>query len=226
MRAQIPYPDPGGPATFAALNHNAMVDARVLTVSLVGAPGCGKTTLIGATAERLMPDVHVGAMTAEGVTHRDADRIAAHGAQVAQVNVGEGGALGAREVHDALTRLDLDWVDVLFIENAGALGGPEVPDLGQSATALVLSVTSGDDKADKHPAVVRAADVIVLNKLDLIGSVPFDLPAFLGDVRRINPRAEVIEVSSLHGEGMDRWVDWLRGRASEAACSEVSHWFG
>jgi hydrogenase nickel incorporation protein HypB len=226
MPAPIPHlPSAEAPATPAGLNRNLLSNARVLGVSVVGGPGCGKTTLIDATIDHFRHHANVGAICGDCVTHLDADRVSAHGAHVVQVNTGEGGELAPQDVRDAMGKIDLGRQDLLLIENVGALRGPEPPDLGQHVTALVLSVDAGDDKAERHPGLVKAADVVVLNKTDLLGSVPFDVGAFEHDVRRLNPRAEVIELSALRCDGMKRWHDWLNDRMTEV-CMDASHWFG
>jgi hydrogenase nickel incorporation protein HypB len=208
------------------LIRDALRGAGVFTISVIGGPGCGKTTLIDATIDRLMSDVNVGVVACDPVSHRDADRLARHGRHVVQVNTGEGHGLDAGHVYRALGSLDLDWTDLLFIENIGSLTGPAANDLGQDVTLAVFSVAAGDDKADKHPALVRSADVVLLNKMDLLERVPFDVAAFRDDVRRINERAEVIEISGMRAQGIDRWVEWLRKRVKRANHEEISHWFG
>jgi hydrogenase nickel incorporation protein HypB len=225
MQAPIPQSQAEVAGGLAALNRGLLTTARVLGVSVVGGPGCGKTTLIDGTIDGLKGEAVVGAICGDYVTHRDADRVSAHGAHVVQVNTGEGGELGPQDVREAMGKMDLARVDLLLIENVGALGGPGPADLGQHATALLLGVDAGDDKAERHPGLVQGADVVVLNKTDLLGSVPFDLGAFERDVRRLNARAEVIELSALRREGMRRWHDWLRERIAEV-CMDASHWFG
>jgi hydrogenase nickel incorporation protein HypB len=213
------------PNPIARLNRTALRDAGILTVSLLGGPGCGKTALVAETLERLMPDVHVGVVACDIGSHRDADRISRTSEQVVQVNTGGPGVVEASHVRDALNWLDLKWLDLLLIENVGTLALPGAPDLGQDASVTVFSVAAGDDKADKHPELVQASDLVILNKIDLLPSVPFDLPAFRRDVHRIKPTGRLIELSALRGDGFDHWVEWLRSkviRETEKAC----HWFG
>src|SRR5215207_6044762 len=131
-------------------NRNLLRQARVFTASVIGGPGGGKTSLIDATIERLMPEVHVGVIACDVASHLDADRLTRHSDQVVQVNVGAGGLLDAAHIRDALECLDLKQIDVLFIENIGTLvGGPL--DLGQEATVAIFSVAAGHDKPAKHP---------------------------------------------------------------------------
>src|SRR3954467_845589 len=108
---------PSGNKQFQQLNRQVLLDADVFTISVIGGPGCGKTTLIESTIKRLLAEIHVGVVACDLVSHRDADRISRHSKQVVQVNTGEGQALDARHVHDALALLDLNWIDLLFIEN-------------------------------------------------------------------------------------------------------------
>jgi hydrogenase nickel incorporation protein HypB len=209
----------------ARLNRDVLREAGVLTVNVLGGPGCGKTSLITATIDRLLPDVNAGVIACDIGSRRDADRIARSSQQVVQVNTGPGGVVEASDIHDALQWLDLQSLDLLFIENVGTLAPSGIADLGQDAAAVVFSVAGGDDKADKHPDLVRAAGVVILNKIDLLVSVPFDLPAFESDVRGLNPRVELIEVSALRGDGIERWVHWLKSRVT-GGTQKASHWFG
>jgi hydrogenase nickel incorporation protein HypB len=215
------------PNPIAGLNRTALREARVLTVSLLGGPGCGKTTLIADTVERLMPDVHVGVIACDVATHRDADRIRAVSEQVVQVNTCQAsGVVNAGHIRDALRWLDLAWLDLLLIEHVGSLTLADAPDVGQDASVTVFSVAAGDDKPAKHPELVQAADVVLLNKTDLLPAVPFDLAAFRSDVERIKPGVGLIELSAKSGDGVDRWIGWLRSRVTPEATSKVAHWFG
>jgi hydrogenase nickel incorporation protein HypB len=200
----------------AKLNRELLVARDVHSVSLVGGPGCGKTTLIDVTAARLSPGVRAGVIACDVASHRDADRLSARIRQVVQVNTDDQGPADATHVCDALRWLDLPSIDLLLIESVGTLVGRAAQDVGQAATVAVLSVAGGDDKAAKHPDLIVAADAVVLSKVDLLSAVPFDLAAFRADVRRLNPRAEFFEVSALRGDGLDRWVAWLRDRAPKA----------
>jgi hydrogenase nickel incorporation protein HypB len=213
-----------GSNPIARLNRRMLRDADILTVTILGGPGCGKTSLIASTIQRLAPDVQVGVIACDIGSHRDADRIARASEQVVQVNTGEGGVVDATHIRDALDWLDLKALDLLFIEHIGTLALARVPDLGQNFSATVFSVAAGDDKADKHPELVNAADVVLLNKTDLLPSVPFDLRAFRTDVQRIKPGVELIEIAALKPESLDRWLAWLKSqvtRRTQKAC----HWF-
>ena len=211
--------------TVAEHNREVLRQSRIFTVSVVGGPGCGKTSLIDATIERLMPETHIGVIACDVTSHLDADRMSRHSEQVVQVNTGGAGVLDPTHIRDAIHWLDLPWVDVLFIENVGTLTGAGVIELGQDQTVAIFSVAAGDDKAEKHQDIVRAADVVVLNKIDLLASVPFDVARFRGDVRRLNPGVRLFEVSALRGDGLDAWIDWVK-KPSKPVHYRASAWFG
>jgi len=207
------------------LNRDMLREAGVLAVSILGGQGCGKTTLITATVERLMPDVHVGVIACDIGSHRDADRIACVSEQVVQVNTCDGGVVDATHIRDALRWLDLKWLDLLLIEQVGTLAVADAPHVGQEASVTMFSVAAGDDKADKHPELVQAADAVVLSKVDLLPSVTFDLAAFRRDVARIQPGVELIELSSIKQDGLERWIKWLKSRVA-IKTPKAAHWFG
>ena len=181
----------------------------IFTIDLIGAPGSGKTALLEATlraiAGRRRPAVLVGDLA----TRRDGDRLARWCDRVVQISTGEGCHLEAGQVRDALAGLDLYGVDLLFIENVGNLICPVGFDLGENAKVGLFSLTEGDDKAAKHPYLVTAADLILLNKIDLAPHLTFNRPGFEADVRLLNPAVPIIGVSSTTGEGFDAWLEWL-----------------
>jgi hydrogenase nickel incorporation protein HypB len=149
-------------------------------------------------------------------TRRDGDRLARWCDQVVQISTGQGCHLEAGQVRDALASLDLAAIDLLFIENVGNLICPVGFDLGQAAKVGIFSTTEGDDKPGKHPYLVDAADVLLLNKVDLLPYVSFDRSAFDADVRLLNPRVPILGLSATTGEGLDGWFDWLDGRSAAA----------
>jgi hydrogenase nickel incorporation protein HypB len=226
MRTAALNHHPSAPGEHRRLNRAALRSAGVYTISVIGGPGCGKTTLIDSTTARLAADVHVGVVTCDPVSNRDADRTGRRSRQVVQVTTGEGYALDAGHVREAIAGLDLDWIDLLFVENVGSPTAAALNDIGQDVTVAIFSVAAGDDQAAKLPGLVRAADVVLLNKVDLLGCVPFDLARFRADVRRGNERADVIEMSGLHAQGAERWLEWLRDRLKKTHEAEASHWFG
>lgn len=211
--------------SIATLNRHAFGGAGVYAVSMIGGPGSGKTSLIDATIDRLMPDVHVGVIACDVASPRDADRLSRHARNVIQVNTGQQGVSDATHVQNVLQRLDLDWIDLLFIENVGTLIGPVTSDLGQDVTVAMFSAAGGHDKADKHPELVRAADIVLLNKIDLIASARFDPAHFRDDVRRLHPGAKLYELSATQGQGIEPWIEWLKVRVTPYQ-QAASKWFG
>ena len=214
----------GAPAAI----RQTLLDADVFCVSVVGGPGCGKTTLLQKVAERLAPDVRVAVVTADSPDRRHGAGTPA-GMCIVRADLGGRPCIEPAHVGEALSQLDLAWADLLFIENVAALPtGGQVADLGQDATVAVFSATAGDDKARKHPALVESSSAVLLNKTDLLLSIPFDVAAFRDDVRRINPDVPLFEVSALSGRGMVPWLNWLRRhvRKGRRGGDDVSHWFG
>ena len=194
---------------IAGANRADLAVRHIFAVDLMGAPGAGKTALLEATlravAGRHRPAVLVGDLT----TRRDGDRLARWCDRVVQISTGQGCHLEAHQVRDAMASLDLDGVDLLVIENVGNLICPVGFDLGQAAKVGLFSVTEGEDKAAKHPYLVREADLLLLNKVDLLPYLHFDRAAFEADVRLLNASVPVVDVSATSGEGLDAWVAWL-----------------
>jgi len=213
------------PNATASANRALLHDAGVLTVGIVGGPGCGKTTLITATIQRLAHDLRVGVIACDIASSRDAERISSVSSQVVQVNTHEARCtIDASYIRDALNWLDLKSLDLLLIEHVGNLTKPP-PDVGQDRLITIFSVAGGDDKADKHPQLVQAADVVILNKIDLLPAVPFNLTAFHRDVDRIKPGCDLIELSAFKPDGIERWVQWLRLH-DQCESSKARNWFG
>jgi hydrogenase nickel incorporation protein HypB len=202
----------------AAQTRRELARRGIFAIDLIGAPGSGKTALLEATlramAGRHRPAVLVGDLA----TRRDGDRLARWCDRVVQISTGQGCHLEAGQVRDALGNLDLEGVDVLFVENVGNLICPVGFDLGQNAKVGLFSLTEGDDKAAKHPYLVAEANLILLNKMDLAPHLTFDRAGFGADVRLLNPTVPILEVSATTGQGLDEWLAWLdRGVAALAA---------
>jgi hydrogenase nickel incorporation protein HypB len=200
----------------AELNRRRFKEAGVFVVDVMGAPGSGKTALIERAIQWLRPVTRVGVIVGDLATQRDADRLARFTREVVQVNTGKTCHLEANHVRRALDKIgDLEALDLLFIENVGNLICPVGFDLGQNAKVGVFSVAEGDDKAAKHPYLVRESDLLLLNKIDLLPHVPFDLELFRGDIRRLKPNADLIELSAQSRVGLQEWFDWL---SAEVTC--------
>ncbi|MGE5925787.1 MAG: hydrogenase nickel incorporation protein HypB [Gemmatimonadota bacterium] len=203
---------------FAADVRQQLAAAGVPALNLVSSPGSGKTTLLERTLDALGRELRISIVTGDVQTQNDADRLAVRTTRLVQAVV-TGGAchLDARQVQEALAALDLDDTDLLFIENVGNLVCPAGWDLGESAKVVLFSVTEGEDKPLKYPAMFRNSTTAVLTKIDLLPHVPFDMDRALAAARSINPDLEIFLVSALTGEGLDAWLDFLRARARQVA---------
>jgi hydrogenase nickel incorporation protein HypB len=187
---------------------------NVLAINLMSSPGAGKTALLEATIEALGDGLRVAVVEGDLETENDAERIRAKGVPAVQISTGSACHLDAHMVHTALHDLDLDGVDVLFIENVGNLVCPASFDLGQHMNVALLSTPEGDDKPAKYPVMFRAADLVLVTKSDLLEVLgDFDPDAAERYVREIANPAPVLKVSARTGLGMDGWLDWIRREA-------------
>lgn len=194
---------------IAAGTRDELARRGIFAIDLIGAPGSGKTALLEATLRQLKGRRRPAVLVGDLATRRDGDRLARWCDRVVQISTGEGCHLEATQVRGALSQLDLEGVDLLFIENVGNLICPVGFDLGQTAKVGLFSLTEGDDKAAKHPYLVTAADLILLNKIDLAPHLSFDRVGFEADVRLLNPRVPMLEVSAASGQGLDEWIAWI-----------------
>ncbi len=194
---------------IAAMNRQALRDAGVRCVNLMGAPGCGKTALLEATLDALAGEMTVGVVAGDIATTRDAERLIVHTPHVTQINTGGSCHLEALQVRQGMANLPLADLDLLLIENVGNLICPVSFDLGEGARVVMFSVPEGHDKPAKHPSVVLAADLVILGKTDLLPYVPFEEDAFRADLASMRDNLEVLPLSSTSGEGMDQWISWV-----------------
>lgn len=209
-------------AAQAEHNRAHLAGRGILAINLMGAPGAGKTTLLEATIARLRGRPRIRVIEGDQATDRDSARIRAMGATACQVQTGLGCHLDARQIHDALHHLDLRDGDLLFIENVGNLVCPALFDLGERLRVVVTSPTEGADKPLKYPPMFRAANLVVLNKCDLLPHTPFDPGEWTEYVRAINPRARIIETSAFSGEGVGEWLDAI-DEVRQSLCVGLSH---
>ena len=208
----------------AAANRADFAAAGVTVVNIMSAPGAGKTTLLQATLRRLGDglgdSLRLGIVEGDIETSIDADRLDGFGAQVVLVNTSQGFGgechLDATMVRSALPRLRLGALDVLVIENVGNLVCPAEFDVGETARVMVYSLTEGEEKPLKYPVMFRSADLVLLNKVDLLPHLDVDVALFRANLAKVNPGATVIETSAKTGEGIDRWCDWLRNLRAAA----------
>ena len=206
--------------TIARANRDDFDRAGVTVVNLMSAPGAGKTTLLERGLERL-DGVRAGVLEGDVQGSMDADRIAALHVPVVQLNTdnGFGGEchLDANMVRSALDELPLDELDLLVIENVGNLVCPAEFRVGEDARVMVSSVTEGEDKPLKYPLMFRACELVVVNKLDLLPHLDFDLDRFLANLDAVHPGVEHMLVSARTGEGIDAWREWLSAVPARAA---------
>ncbi|MDR2348219.1 MAG: hydrogenase nickel incorporation protein HypB [Bifidobacteriaceae bacterium] len=203
----------------AAANRAALDAAGVVAVNLMSSPGAGKTTLLAATLDALAGRFRCGVVEGDIETALDADKLRGRGAQIALLNTGAGFGgechLDAPMVAQALRGLDLASLDLLLIENVGNLVCPAEFDVGAHRKAMVFSVAEGEDKPLKYPVMFRVVDAVVLNKVDLLPYVPFDVEAFEANLRQVNPTARLIETNALTGEGVQSWLRWLESALAD-----------
>jgi hydrogenase nickel incorporation protein HypB len=197
---------------LAAQNRARLRARHVLALNLVSSPGSGKTTLLEKTIRVLGREHGVSVIEGDQETRLDAERIRAAGAPVVQVNTGAGCHLDAAMVERAVQQLAPPERSLLLIENVGNLVCPALFDLGEDAKVVIASVTEGEDKPLKYPYMFRASALLLLNKIDLLPWVPFDVDRCIHHARSVNPGIEVIQISALRGDGIDAWCDWIHAR--------------
>jgi hydrogenase nickel incorporation protein HypB len=194
---------------LAEQNRGMFKAHRLAVINLLSAPGSGKTALLERTAADLGKRVRMGVIVGDLQTDNDARRIARHGIRAVQISTGTACHLDAHMVQHALEDLDLQVLDLLFIENVGNLVCPATFDLGERARAVVMSVTEGEDKPLKYPVIFLDAAVVLVNKMDLAAATGFDRDTALANIRHAAPKARVLEVSAKTGEGMPAWYAYL-----------------
>jgi hydrogenase nickel incorporation protein HypB len=197
---------------LALENRELFARAGVLVLNLISSPGSGKTTLLESTLEQLPGEVRTLVIEGDVSTERDLDRVKARGADGIQINTGGGCHLSAKMVARALQDLDLNSADLVFIENVGNLICPSTYDLGEDAKVVLLATTEGDDKPMKYPAIFHEATLAVLNKIDLLPHLTYDVAKVEKEIAVLNPRCEILKLSALDGEGMDAWLNWVASR--------------
>lgn len=195
---------------LAQTNRQWLSRRGILAVNMMSSPGSGKTTLLERTIRDLAAELPITVIEGDQETVLDAERIRATGCPVVQINTGAGCHLDAEMLSSALTTLDPPAGAVLMIENVGNLVCPALFDLGERSKVVIMSVTEGDDKPLKYPHMFRAADLMVLNKVDLLPYVQFDPDRCVGYARQINPGLPALQVSATRGDGLDSWYGWLR----------------
>jgi hydrogenase nickel incorporation protein HypB len=195
---------------YAAANRRRLAELGILALNLVSSPGSGKTTLLTRSIRDLKAELALSVIEGDQQTANDAERIRATGVKALQINTGKGCHLDAHMVGHALDSLNPEAHSVLFIENVGNLVCPAAFDLGEAHKVAILSVTEGEDKPVKYPDMFHAADLMLLNKTDLLPHLDFDVGRCIEYARRVNPAIKVIQVSAVSGEGMADWYRWIK----------------
>jgi hydrogenase nickel incorporation protein HypB len=195
---------------YAAANRRWFEERGILALNLVSSPGSGKTSLLTRTLDDLKAELELSVIEGDQQTANDAERIRATGVRALQINTGKGCHLDAHMVGHALQTLKPADGGVLFIENVGNLVCPAAFDLGEAHKVAILSVAEGEDKPVKYPDMFHAADLMVLNKIDLLPYLRFDVDRCIDYARLVNPGIRVLQVSAVSGAGMEDWYQWLR----------------
>jgi hydrogenase nickel incorporation protein HypB len=194
----------------AEFNRELFKQTQTLVINIMSSPGAGKTTLLEETVFGLSGKYRIAVIEGDLATERDADRIRAMGAKAVQINTHGGCHLDARMIAAALGELDLDRIDILFIENVGNLVCPSGYDLGQNHKVAVLSVPEGNDKIPKYPQMFMRTELVLLNKIDLLPYLDFSVEEATQDLTEINPESALIPLSARTKEGLDEWFAWIK----------------
>jgi hydrogenase nickel incorporation protein HypB len=207
---------------LAERNRQWLAGRGILALNVTSSPGAGKTTLLERTIRELTADRPVAVIEGDQETLLDAERIRAAGARAVQVNTGAGCHLDADMVHRALHALGPESGSLLFIENVGNLVCPALVDLGEHSKVVVISVTEGADKPLKYPHMFAAAGLVIINKVDLLPYVDFDLGTCAGYARSVNPGVNILPLSATTGEGVQAWYEWITSQAGASANADMS----
>lgn len=210
----------GANQTLALENRELFSGRGIYVFNLMSGPGAGKTTLLERTIVALKERFSFAVIEGDVQSDHDARKIGALGIPVVQINTGGACHLDARQVHNHLGSFDLDRVDCLVIENVGNLVCPAGRALGEHINIVIASVPEGDDKPYKYPGMFLAVDAVVINKIDLLPYLDFDLPAYRDLVIGLNPGARIFEVSCTTGQGLEEWAGWLMEKCSEQTGQE------
>lgn len=202
---------------LAQRNRGYFEGKNIFSINLVSSPGSGKTSLLERTLTDLKGELTFAVIEGDQQTTNDADRIHATGTKVTQINTGKGCHLDAHMILHATQGMKLQSDSVLFIENVGNLVCPAMFDLGENERVVVISVTEGEDKPIKYPDMFHSSTLCIINKIDLLPYVPFNLEKAKEYARKVNPTLEIIEVSCTSGEGLSVWYDWLKEKVAVLA---------
>ncbi len=199
---------------YAAENRSFFSKKGILALNLVSSPGSGKTSILETSLTVLKDKISLKVIEGDQQTTQDADRINKTGVQALQVNTGKGCHLDAHMIGHTFDALNIEEDSLLFIENVGNLVCPAAFDLGEYCKVVILSVTEGEDKPLKYPDMFAASDLMLLNKVDLLPHLNFDVEKCISFARQVNPKIQILQTSATSGEGMDKWYSWLKAQMS------------
>jgi hydrogenase nickel incorporation protein HypB len=193
----------------ARKNRDFFTENGVLCLNVISSPGSGKTTLLARTIQELTGRLSIAVVEGDIRTDHDARRIRETGAEAVQIETEGACHLSAEQVARALGAMDAKHKNVIFIENVGNLVCPSAFDLGEAGRVVLLSIPEGDDKPAKYPGTFAQADIVLINKIDLMDYIPFRLERVLADIHTVNPNAAILQISATTGQGIEAWCDWL-----------------
>jgi hydrogenase nickel incorporation protein HypB len=194
---------------FAAANRKFFKKKNILCINMISSPGSGKTTILEQTLKHLKGKINIGVIEGDLYTKFDSERIRATGAQAVQIETKGTCHLSAEQITKALHQLNTDELDIIVIENVGNLVCPSDFDLGEEKRAIVLSTAEGDDKCAKYPKAFAQADVLLINKIDLLPYLDFDIKRVKADALKLNKDLKIFEISAKTADGMENWFKWL-----------------
>jgi hydrogenase nickel incorporation protein HypB len=200
---------------LAAANRTLLEDANIFSINIMASPGAGKTSLIERTIKNLAGWLSIAVIDGDIATSIDADRAATAGAVAVQINTGGECHLDATMISQALSQIDLSPIDLLIVENVGNLVCPAGFQLGCHKSILVASIPEGDDKPYKYPGMYHGVDALVINKVDLLPYVPFNMQYFQRGVEILNPGVKTFPLSCSTGEGLEQWLEWITANVQE-----------
>lgn len=205
---------------LAERNRGWFLGRNVLALNLMSSPGAGKTTLLERTIRDLNSNTSISVIEGDQETVHDAQRIRDTGCRVVQINTGTGCHLDATMLARGLGQLQPEVDSILFIENVGNLVCPALFDLGERSRIVIVSVTEGEDKPLKYPHMFRSADVLLLNKIDLLPHVQFNVDTFLGYAQQVQPNLKVLQLSATRGDGLEEWYRWLQTQQENSSVGQ------
>jgi hydrogenase nickel incorporation protein HypB len=199
---------------IASQSRTIFAEKGIYVLNLMGSPGAGKTTLLEQTIEHLKDKNRIAVIEGDIATSRDAERIAHHAIPAVQINTGGACHLDGNMVRGALKEFDLNQIDLLIVENVGNLVCPAEFNIGENDKVMIISVTEGDDKPQKYPLMFQVSTVLLLNKIDLLPYLDFDMERFQGDALKVNPKLKIMAISCKTGEGLETWFEWIKDKLS------------